>query len=222
MKQLLSSLRRLVSYAVPLTRRVKTVHSGTVEITLYKGHKTLDTAQANYSYGSLERVLSYGIRFTRPELARQVLVLGLGGGSVVQVLRRIPEFQGVITAIELDPVIIQIAEEEFGVRGDETLRVVCADAFVWVPTAPQQSLDLVVIDLFLDLTMPAGMGSSGFWEHIARILQPGGYVLFNTLTADPVWIGQAPATDFWSHQGFEVKEVEVELLNLLYILHKPA
>ncbi|TGE09927.1 spermidine synthase [Hymenobacter fodinae] len=222
MKQLLTSLRQLVSYAMPLTRRVKTVHSGTVEVTLYQGQKTLDTANANYSYGSLERVLRYGIRFTQPETARHVLALGLGGGSVVQVLRKTPGFRGAITAVELDPVIITIAEEEFGIRADETLRIVCADAFEWVPTAPDQSVDLIVIDLFLDLFLPAGLGSGSFWEHISRILQPGGRVLFNSLTADPVFINLESATEFWERLGLEVKEVEVELLNLLYILHKVA
>ncbi|TGD81441.1 spermidine synthase [Hymenobacter wooponensis] len=222
MKQLFTSLRRLVSYAVPLTRRVKTVHSGIAEITLSQGHKTLDTAHANYSYGSLQRVLRYGIRFTKPEAAKQVLVLGLGGGSIVQVLRQTPEFRGAITAIEFDPVIIQIADEEFGVRPDDTLRIVCADAFAWVPAALDQQFDLIIIDLFLDLTMASGLGAAVFWEHIGRLLPPGGYVLFNTLTADSVLIDGEPAVDYWTQQGFDVREVEVELLNLLYILHKPG
>jgi spermidine synthase len=210
MKQLLTSLRRLVSYAMPFTHRVQTVHSGIVEITLYQGRKTLDTAHANYSYGSLQRVLRYGIRFTQPDKAQQVLVLGMGGGSIVQVLRQIPDFTGAITAVE------------FGVCPNDTLTIICADAFAWVPTALDQSFDLIIIDLFLDLTIAAGLGAGVFWEHIGRVLQPGGYVVLNTLTADSLVIDGEPATDYWAQQGFEVKDVEVELLNLLYILRKPA
>ncbi|QJX46211.1 fused MFS/spermidine synthase [Hymenobacter taeanensis] len=222
MNQLLASLRRIVSYAMPLTRRVKTAYSGTVEITMDHGHKTLDTAHANYSYGSLQRVLRYGLQFTQPETAKQVLVLGLGGGSVVEVLRKTPAFKGDITAVELDPVIVQIADEEFNVRSDETLHIVCADAFAWVPTAPEQSFDLIIIDLFLDLTLPTGLSSGSFWEHIARVVQPNGRVLFNSLTANSVLIDQQPADSYWAQHGFEVKEVEVELLNLLYILRRVA
>jgi spermidine synthase len=222
MKQLVTALRRLISHVVPLTRRVQSEFSGPLEITLYQGRKVLDTAHANYSYGSLQRVLAYGLRFTQPETAAQMLVLGLGGGSIIQTLRQTPGFTGAITAIELDPVIIQIAQEEFDIRPDAKLDVVCADAFAWVATAPAQSFDLMVIDLFLDLALPAGLGTSGFWEHIRRLLRPGGYVLLNTLTAENALVDGRPAPEHWKQQGLTVKEVEVEMLNLLYILRKVA
>jgi spermidine synthase len=222
MKHLINALRRLISYAMPLTRRVKTPYSGTVEITLHEGRKVLDTAHANYSYGSLQRVLAYGLRFTQPETARQVLVLGLGGGGIIQTLRQTPGFAGAITAIEIDPVIIRIADEEFDVRPDAQLSIVCADAFAWVATADAHSFDLMIIDLFLDLTLPAGLGTSSFWEHIGRLLRPGGSVLLNTLTAENALVDGRPASAYWEQQGFVVKEVEVELLNLLYILRKVA
>lgn len=220
MKQLITALRQLVSQVVPLTRRVQSEYSGPLEITLYKGHKVLDTAHANYSYGSLQRVLRYGLRFAEPETAAQVLVLGLGGGGIVQTLRQTPGFAGAITAIELDPVIIRIAEEEFAIRPDAKLDIICADAFAWVTTAPARQFDLVVIDLFLDLALPAGIGTSGFWKHIWQLLAPGGYILLNTLTAENALVDGCPAPAYWEQQGFSVKEVEVELLNLLYILRK--
>lgn len=182
----------------------------------------LDTAHANYSYGSLQRVLAYGLRFTQPETATHVLVLGLGGGGIVQTLRQTPEFAAAITAIELDPVIIQLADEEFDIRPDAKLDIVCADAFAWVATAPAESFDLMVIDLFLDLALPAGLGTSGFWEHIWRLLAPSGYILLNTLTAENALVDGRPAPEHWERQGFSVKELEVESLNLLYILHKVA
>lgn len=222
MKQLVTTIRRLVSYVVPLTRSVQSDYSGPLEVTLSGGHKVLDTAHANYSYGSLQRVLAYGLRFAQPETATQVLVLGLGGGSIIQTLRQTPGFAGAITAIDLDPVIIRLADEEFDIRPDAKLDIVCADAFAWVATAPAQSFDLMVIDLFLDLALPAGIGTSEFWEHIWRLLRPGGFVLLNTLTAENALVDGRPAPEYWEQQGFTVKEVEVELLNLLYILHKVA
>ena len=222
MKELVTTLRRLISYVFPLTRRVQSEYSGPLEITISQGHKVLDTAHANYSYGSLQRVLAYGLRFAQPETAAQVLVLGLGGGSIVQTLRQTPSFAGAITAIELDPVIIQLADEEFNIRPDAKLDIVCADAFAWVATAPAQKFDLVIIDLFLDLALPAELSTSGFWSCIWQLLAPGGHILLNTLTAENALVDGQPAPQYWEQQGFTVKEVEVELLNLLYILRKVA
>jgi spermidine synthase len=169
----------------------------------------------------LQRVLRYGLLFTAPEAAERVMVLGLGGGSVVQTLREEKSVNGTITAVELDAVMIRIADEEFGVHPDSKLRIVCADAFAWVASAPAQEFGLIIIDLFLDLSLPAGLGTSGFWEHIWRILAPKGYVLFNTLAAETALVDGELAPEYWTRLGFEVKEVEVEL-NMLYVLHKPA
>jgi spermidine synthase len=55
-----------------------------------------------------------------------------------------------------------------------------------------------------------------------RLLQPGGQVLFNTLTATPLYVGNQELTEHLQQLGFEVKEVEVEVLNRLLILQKPA
>lgn len=220
MKKLLTSLRYLISYVLPLTRRVASVHSGTLEITLREGHKVLDTAHANYSYGSLQRVLRYGLLFTEPASAGPALVLGMGGGSVVQTLRQEHRAASPITAVELDPVIIQIAATEFGIRPDDTLNIVCADAFAWVATAPAAAFRLVIVDLFIDLELPAGLQTPDFWQHLWRLLRPGGYVLFNTLTRTPLWIEGQEILDYFAGLGFAVKELEVELLNRLLVLQK--
>lgn len=193
-----------------------------LEITWQEGRKVLNTAHANYSYGPLHTVMRYGLLFTEPATAGAILVLGLGGGSVVQMLRQEYRAPGPITAVELDPVVIGVAAEEFAIRPDDTLRIVCADAFAWVATAPAGGFGLVVVDLFIDLDLPAGLYQAVFWQHVWRLLRPGGHVVFNTLLSTEVWVENQEVSQYLKQLGFEVKEVEVEEFNRLLILRKPA
>ncbi|WBO83566.1 spermidine synthase [Hymenobacter yonginensis] len=218
---MLTFLRRYLSYLIPLTRTTTSAINGPLEVTWYRGRKLLDTRHANYSYGSLQRVLRYGLLFVAPETARQLLLLGLGGGSVVETLRKEHPAAGHLTAIELDPTIIQLAATEFNIQPGPDLAIVCADAFAWVRTAPAASFDLIIIDLFIDLDLPAGLRTEDFWQQVWRLLTPGGRVLANTLTAAHLSIQGQELAEFLPQLGFRVKEVEVELLNRLLILEKP-
>jgi len=213
-------LTRLLSYLMPLTRTVPSEVSGPLEVTWHKGRKVLDTRHANYSYGSLQQVLRYGLLFVEPKQANHTLLLGLGGGSVVATLRQELAYEGHITAVELDPVVIGLADTEFGIRADAQLDVVCADAFEWVHRAPTSRFGLIIVDLFVDLDLPAGLQTARFWQEVWRLLGPGGYVLFNTLTEVPLYVGNQELPTYLESVGFAVKDLEVERLNQLLILRK--
>lgn len=222
MNRLLTTLRHWLRRALTQPRRVHSAYSGPLEVTWFEGRKVLNSANANYSYGPLHRVLRYGLLFTEPAAAGNVLVLGLGGGSAVQLLREDHQVAGIITAVELDPVVIQVAAEEFGMRPDARLRIVCADAFAWVATAPAAEFGLVVVDLFVDLELPAGLYTADFWQHLWRLLRPGGYGLVNILISTEVLVEDQEVSAYLAGVGFSVKEMEVEEYNRLLILRKPA
>lgn len=214
-------LRRLLSYVFPFTRTVASGVSGSLEITWYKGRKVLDTRHANYSYGSLHKVLRYGLMFVAPAQAQHILLLGLGGGSAVQILRQQLQYAGHITALDLDPAVIEIAGTEFGIRADEHLAIHCADAFAWVRTGPDAAFDLIIVDLFIDLNLPEGLQTAAFWQHVRRLLAPGGYVLFNALASAPLAVEGVALAEYLATLGFTVKDLEVEQLNRLLILQLP-
>ncbi|RSK51123.1 fused MFS/spermidine synthase [Hymenobacter rigui] len=217
MNKLLASLRNWVSYALPLARRVPSHYSPGLVVRQHQGRKVLDTQYANYSYGPLHQVLRYALMHVPagpPDAP--VLVLGMGGGGIIELLRQERAHTGPITAVELDPAIVEVAATEFNIRPDNTLQIVCADAFAWLPTAPTAAYELVVVDLFLDLLLPPQLSNPGFWQHLRRVLRPGGTVVLNTLQQAPLYIDGQVATEYLAGLGLRVKELEVEY-NLVLI-----
>ena len=106
---------RLLSYIYPITKKVESKYNGTLEITWHNGKKYLNTKNANYSYGSLQRILRFGLQKIDISQCENILILGLGAGSVIETLLKELKYENFVTAIEIDPVIIYIAKKEFNI-----------------------------------------------------------------------------------------------------------
>lgn len=171
-------MKESLSYLWPLRKKVKSEYNGTLEITWLNGKKLLDSRSANYSYGALQQVLDLGLAQVNADRAAPVLVLGLGGGSVLDLLREKYHYYGRITAVELDPIVIEIAEKEFDIGRHEPLRVICQDATKYIQESDDK-YGLIIIDLFIDLDVPHKFFSSDFWKGLAENLQKDGKLLFN-------------------------------------------
>lgn len=172
-------MKKAMSYIWPMTKKIKTVHSGILEITWLNGKKILDSKNANYSYGSLEKVLDLGLSYCKAERSSEVLVLGLGGGSVLGLLRKKYKFYGKITAVEIDPAVIDIALSEFNINQHEPLELLCEDAFEYVQGS-KKVYGLIIVDIFIDVQVPEQFFYEVFWNNISRLLEKNGEVIFNT------------------------------------------
>ena len=171
-------MKRSLSYLWPLTKNYESQFSGKLEVTWINGRKVLDSANANYSYGALQEVLDRGLAVTNADRAAAVLVLGLGGGSVIPLLRKKYSYYGKITAVELDSAIMEIAINEFGIEAHQPIELICADAEQYVQ-ATTDKFGLIIIDLFIDLQVPEQFFSEEFWKDLAGLLLPEGKILFN-------------------------------------------
>ena len=85
-----------------------------------------------------------------PGCPGRALLLGLGAGTVAQLLaRRCPDTA--LVGVERDPQVLVVAREAFALDGLARLEVVEADAFTWVAehavSAPG-TFDLICLDLF--------------------------------------------------------------------------
>lgn len=175
-------IRKLISFAFPFTRIVKSEYNGNLELTTIFWKTFLNTANTNYSYGSLQKVLKFSLKQIDVTKAEHILVLGLGGGSVLKTLRTDFKFAGRITAVDIDPVIIEISKNEFGISNNENTSVVCADALDYL-TGTLEKFDILIIDLFIDNRIPARFLTETFWCEVINRLKNKGTIIFNMLNS---------------------------------------
>lgn len=81
-----------------------------------------------------------------PERYRRVLVLGLGGGSLIPPLRALLRPERIV-ALEKDPLHLGVARNLFAVVGDDT-ETVLGDAVTWLDAYQGPPFDLIIEDLF--------------------------------------------------------------------------
>ncbi len=174
---------RLLSYIYPITKKVESKYNGTLEITWYNGKKHLNSKNANYSFGSLQEILKYGLKKIDLINSQNILVLGLGGGSVIETLLEDFNYNNSITALEIDPVIIDIAKDEFNLSENENLNIICDDALVFMKHN-KSIFDLIIIDLFIDTEVPESFLTNSFWNDIIKINSDKGSILFNASLKD--------------------------------------
>lgn len=166
------------NYSRPENKSFDSEVSGELLIKWIKGKKVLNTKNTNYSYGGLEDVLNQGLEHIPLEEVNSILVLGMGGGCVVDSLRNKYKYQGPITGVELDPVVIQLANDEFDLQKDKLVEVIQADAEKFVAESTR-TFDLVIVDIFIDLKVPEQFYSKRFWKNVEACVNDNGFALFN-------------------------------------------
>jgi protein-L-isoaspartate O-methyltransferase len=160
-------MKKILSYIYPVTKKIHSEISGDLEITWYNGKKHLDSKNANYSYGSLQRILKIGLEKIDLTNTKKILILGMGGGSVIKTLQDDFNYQNHITAIDIDPVIIKIAKEEFDIVEGKNLKIICEDAQLFMQLNSQK-FDLIIIDLYIDTKVPSPFLELPFWQNISN------------------------------------------------------
>ena len=169
---------RLLSYIYPITKTIKSNYNGTLEITWHNGKKYLNTKNANYSYGSLQEILKFGLEKIQLKNTNSILLLGLAGGSVIETLQQDYNYKNSITAVDIDTVIIDVAKKEFNLNNYKKLEIICDDALHFVEQN-KKHYDLIIIDLFIDTKMPEQFLDIPFWKNIIKSNSKTGRILFN-------------------------------------------
>ncbi|CAM3500457.1 fused MFS/spermidine synthase [Aequorivita lipolytica] len=170
-------MKKLISYIWPTTRRFSSEINGTLEVTYINGKKVLDTENANYSYGSLQKILEIGLTKVDLKSVENLLLLGMGGGSVINSLKKMG-FYEVIFAVELDPEIIKIAKNEFNIKEAGNLIIIQANAAKYVKNCAEK-FQLIIIDLFIDIKVPTIFYGKEFCENVSNLLDSDGSIIFN-------------------------------------------
>lgn len=217
------SIKKLLSYLWPQTTKVPSDHNGVLEVTLYNGRKMLDSKNANYSFGSLQRILETGLSQIDFQNVNSVLLLGLGGGSVVTSLRNKFNYNQLIHAVELDAKIIEIAQKEFSIATSDNLKIENGDALDFVSSCTNQ-FNLIIVDIFIDDKVPEAFYAISFCEQLSTLMSSKSALIFNLGLGDINEIKKNAVIDYFkTKDGFSVNLLEkVTGTNTLLIAHKIA
>lgn len=131
------------------------------------------------------RAMMVGL-FARPTPTR-VLMIGLGGASMVRVLRALDPSMRIDVA-ELDPAVVRVAESYFGLDRAAGTHVYIEDgrAFVERQQRDGARYDLVLLDAFDADYIPEHLLTVEFLRSVQAILAPGGAVVANTFLGGPL------------------------------------
>src|SRR5690606_5930448 len=185
----MSILKKYFSYLNIIPERTyQSTYNGVLEINWLNGKKILDTKNTNYSYGNLGKVLQKGLKSVTTGFRSEetsILILGLGGGDVVKQLRNNFKSNASITAVEIDPVIIEIALKEFDIIPNNKLEIVNNDANVFLKYT-KEHYNLIIVDLFNDVTIPEFVFQTEFIKSVYNVLHLNGSIIFNTFILSDV------------------------------------
>jgi spermidine synthase len=158
-----------------------------MEVTEARGIRTLHLgSRAIQSAMRVSRPWDLELAYTRAmmgfvmfnPLPEQVLMIGLGGGSLAKFIRKHRE-QTHVTAVEIDPRVIAAARGQFELPpNDATLDVIEADGALYVRQHPA-SADVILLDGFDAGNQVEALATQTFYDACRRALKPGGILVVN-------------------------------------------
>ncbi|MFV5690177.1 spermidine synthase [Flavobacterium sp. ZT3R25] len=218
-------IKKIFSYLIPIKiYQSKSSLSKSIEVTWENGELVLDSENANYSYGSLQRILRIGLKnigYKKIAAMEHILVLGVAGGSVIKTLVDEIKYKGKITGVEIDSDIIKVANKYFALDKIPQLDIVIEDAFEFV-LKTKSKYDLIIIDIFQDTTMPNFLFETFFINRICFLLKSRGFILFNTMILNETQNirNQKYVSEFYENQ-FKIRTIpRIEVHNELIVIEK--
>lgn len=115
---------------------------------------------------------------------KNVMIVGLGGGSMVHFLQKYDQ-EVAVEAVEIDPVVVQLAEKYFKVKQNEKVKLIVADAFEYLKTT-KAKYDTIYMDAFLkpsedtdETGVPLNLRTIEFYKQMQGLLTENGSVVYN-------------------------------------------
>ncbi|MFV5696389.1 spermidine synthase [Flavobacterium sp. LB3P122] len=218
-------IKKIFSYLIPIKIfQSKSSLSKSIEVTWTNGELVLDSENANYSYGSLQRILRIGLKnigYEKIVTMEHILVLGVAGGSVIKTLVDEIKFKGKITGVEIDSDMIKVANKYFALDKIHQLDIVIVDAFEFV-LKTKNKYDLIIIDIFQDTKMPNFLFETFFINRVCILLRSKGFILFNTMILNETQNirNQKYVSEFYENH-FRIKTIpRIEVHNELIVIEK--
>lgn len=112
----------------------------------------------------------------------RILFVGLGGGAMPMYARQVMPAAH-IDVVEIDPVIVDVAQRWFGFVPDDRMVVHTGDGRAFIENAAPGTYDLIVLDAFSDDEVPYSLTTRQFLDAVRTRLTTNGIVVSNLWTA---------------------------------------
>ena len=182
----MNQIKKLLSYISDISlEKTESDYNSYLEVLLVKGRHQLITDNAIYSFDDkydnfFKAFKKIDFETLKPE---KVLVLGLGLGSVVLMLEKHFNVDAEFHCVEIDPVIIQLAQKYTFNRIESNIFTYQTDAEIFLKTCTE-NFDLILMDVFQDAKIPVHFDSDDFMELLKSNLEDSGLLLYNRMNID--------------------------------------
>ena len=187
-------MRRDLKHIVPIWKQylsyIRDVHIESTQdenlddlhVLFSKGDIQLCTDNAIYSYGY--KYNNFKEAFEQTDIQKRdikdVLVLGLGLGSVPLILERKIKKPLYFTCVEKDYNIISLATEYTMNYLKSGFEIIPCDAIQFI-NQTSDKYDLVISDIFVDTVIPDAFLKRAYLENLKNLLNPNGLLYLNML-----------------------------------------
>lgn len=147
---------------------------------------------------------------------REILVLGLGSGTIVNLLtKKWPRSR--ILGIEIDPVMVEIGKKYFALNSNLQLKIEISDGFKSINQfiASKRRFGLIILDIYKGNVMDERM-NLGFIEKCKNLLEKDGLLVVNLLVFGPKADREKEFLD-QVQSKFETRAVKVDYNRFLFI-----
>ena len=137
---------------------------------------------ANPLTGQIWDLLMLPAFFHDPGAIKRVLVLGVGGGASVHLIRRFIN-PDTIVGVDLNPTHLYVAKRFFRLKHD-SIQLVHADAIQWIRAYEGRKFDLIIDDLFAEENgepVPAIESNASWFNCLLKHVAKDGLIVKNFL-----------------------------------------
>jgi len=114
---------------------------------------------------------------------RDILIVGLGGGSLSKFChRQLPAAR--VTTVEINPAVIALRDQFAIPPDDERFRIVEADAAEYL-ARPTTTADVILLDGYDEHGLPETLASADFYSRCRDLVDPDGILSVNLWGGDP-------------------------------------
>lgn len=114
---------------------------------------------------------------------RDILIVGLGGGSLSKFCHReLPAAR--VTTVEINPAVIALRDQFLIPADDDRFRIIGADAAEYM-MRPDTTADVILLDGYDEHGLPETLASADFYSRCREMLAPRGILSVNLWGGDP-------------------------------------